>query len=102
MAEVEETLKQLQSQKGVQGIMVVDTEGIPINSTVDNPTTEQHATLMHNFILKAQSTVREVTFLRIHSKKNEVMVAPDEDYFLIAIQNPAEQAILLDPRHSLI
>lgn len=82
MAEVEETLKRLQSQKGVQGIIVVNTEGIPIKSTMDNPTTTQYANLMHNFILKARSTVREIdpqndlTFLRIRSKKNEIMVAP--------------------------
>ena len=50
MAEVEETLKQIQSQKGVQGIIVVNTEGIPIKSTVDNPNTTQYANLMHNFI----------------------------------------------------
>ncbi|XP_021496221.1 dynein light chain roadblock-type 1 isoform X2 [Meriones unguiculatus] len=96
MAEVEETLKRLQSQKGVQGIIVVNTEGIPIKSTMDNPTTAQYANLMHNFILKARSTVREIdpqndlTFLRIRSKKNEIMVAPDKDYFLIVIQNPTE------------
>lgn len=30
MAEVEETLKKLQSQKGVQGSIMVNTEGIPI------------------------------------------------------------------------
>ncbi|XP_036101742.1 dynein light chain roadblock-type 1 isoform X1 [Molossus molossus] len=95
-AEVEETLKRLQSQKGVQGIIVVNTEGIPIKSTMDNPTTTQYANLMHNFILKARSTVREIdpqndlTFLRIRSKKNEIMVAPDKDYFLIVVQNPTE------------
>uniref|UniRef100_A0A2K5CSU8 Dynein light chain roadblock-type 1 n=1 Tax=Aotus nancymaae TaxID=37293 RepID=A0A2K5CSU8_AOTNA len=95
-AEVEETLKRLQSQKGVQGIIVVNTEGIPIKSTMDNPTTTQYASLMHSFILKARSTVREIdpqndlTFLRIRSKKNEIMVAPDKDYFLIVIQNPTE------------
>ncbi|XP_006876947.1 PREDICTED: dynein light chain roadblock-type 1 [Chrysochloris asiatica] len=95
-AEVEETLKRLQSQKGVQGIIVVNTEGIPIKSTMDNSTTTQYANLMHNFILKARSTVREIdpqndlTFLRIRSKKNEIMVAPDKDYFLIVIQNPTE------------
>uniref|UniRef100_A0A673TEU2 Microtubule associated protein 1 light chain 3 alpha n=1 Tax=Suricata suricatta TaxID=37032 RepID=A0A673TEU2_SURSU len=56
--------------------------GIPIKSTMDNPTTTQYANLMHNFILKARSTVREIdpqndlTFLRIRSKKNEIMVAP--------------------------
>ncbi|XP_036265966.1 dynein light chain roadblock-type 1 [Pipistrellus kuhlii] len=96
MAEAEETLKRLQSQKGVQGIMVVNTEGIPIKSTLDNPTTTQYANLMHNFILKARSAMREtdpqkdLTLLRIRSEKNEIMVAPDRDYFLIVIQNPTE------------
>uniref|UniRef100_A0A8C8YBY5 Dynein light chain roadblock n=1 Tax=Prolemur simus TaxID=1328070 RepID=A0A8C8YBY5_PROSS len=96
MAEVEETLKRLQTQKGVQGIILVNTEGIPIKSTMNNPTTTQHANLMHNFVLKARSTVHEIdpqndlTFLQIHSKKNEIIVAPDKDYFLIAIQNPTK------------
>ncbi|XP_045145018.1 dynein light chain roadblock-type 1-like [Echinops telfairi] len=96
MAEVEETLKRLQRQKGVQGIIVVTEEGIPFKSTMDNPTTPQHTNLMHNFILKARSTVREIdpqkdlTFPRIRSKNNEIMVAPDKDYFLIVVQNPTE------------
>ena len=47
MAEVEETLKPLQRQKGVQGIMVVRT-GLPIKSTMDNPTNTQYANFMHN------------------------------------------------------
>nr|XP_009938516.1 PREDICTED: dynein light chain roadblock-type 1 [Opisthocomus hoazin] len=95
-AEVEETLKRIQSQKGVQGIIVVNSEGIPIKSTMDNSTTIQYAGLMHSFIMKARSTVRDIdpqndlTFLRIRSKKNEIMVAPDKDYFLIVIQNPTE------------
>ncbi|XP_052031409.1 dynein light chain roadblock-type 1-like [Apodemus sylvaticus] len=96
MAEVEETLKRLQSQKGVQGIIVVNTEGIPIKSTMDNPTTTQYANLMHNFILKVQSTVHEIgpqndpNLLRIHSKKSEIMVASNKDYFLIVIHTPTK------------
>ncbi|XP_006888135.1 PREDICTED: dynein light chain roadblock-type 1-like [Elephantulus edwardii] len=63
---------------------------------MDNSTTPQYANLMHNFMLKARSTMQEIDpqndliFLRIHSKKNEIMVAPDKDYFLIVIQNPTE------------
>ncbi|KAM9218837.1 dynein light chain roadblock-type 1-like isoform 3-T3 [Leptosomus discolor] len=82
MAEVEETLKRIQSQKGVQGIIVVNSEGIPIRSTMDNATTIQYVGLMHSFIIKARRAVREIdpqndlTFLRIRSKKNEIMVAP--------------------------
>ncbi|XP_059541984.1 dynein light chain roadblock-type 1-like [Myotis daubentonii] len=103
MAEVEETLKHPQRQKGVQGIIVVNTVGIPIKSTIGNPTTTQYANLMHNFILKAQIITREVdpqndlTFLQIRSKKNEIMVTPDKDYFLIVIQNPTKYATLFAP-----
>lgn len=52
MAEVEQTLKRLQSQKGVQGIIVANTEGIPIKSTMDSPPIAQYDNLMHNFVLK--------------------------------------------------
>ncbi|KAK2090532.1 hypothetical protein P7K49_031789 [Saguinus oedipus] len=75
----------------MQGIIVVNTEGIPIKSTMDHPTTTQYASLMHSFILKARSTMREIdpqndlTFLQICSKKNEMMVAPDKDYFPINV-----------------
>ncbi|XP_075404493.1 dynein light chain roadblock-type 1-like [Tenrec ecaudatus] len=96
MAEVEETRKRLQSQKDVQGIIVRNTEGIPVKSIMGNPTTTQYTNLMHNFILKAWSTVREInpqndlTFYRAGSSKNEIMVTPDKDYFLIVVQNPTE------------
>ncbi|XP_058487596.1 dynein light chain roadblock-type 1 [Solea solea] len=96
MAEVEDTLKRIQSQKGVQGIIVVNSEGIPIKSTLDNSTTVQYSGLIHQLVTKARSTVRDLdpqndlTFLRIRSKKNEIMIAPDKDYFLIVIQNPSD------------
>lgn len=60
MAEAEETLKRLQSQKGVQGIIAANTGGIPIKSTMDNPTTTQYASLVHSFFLKAQGATRAV------------------------------------------
>ncbi|XP_033991719.1 dynein light chain roadblock-type 1 [Trematomus bernacchii] len=96
MAEVEETLKRIQTQKGVQGIIIVNSEGIPVKTTLDNASTVQYAGLIHQLVMKARSTVRDIdpqndlTFLRIRSKKNEIMVAPDKDYFLIVIQNPSD------------
>uniref|UniRef100_G1MEY4 Dynein light chain roadblock-type 2 n=1 Tax=Ailuropoda melanoleuca TaxID=9646 RepID=G1MEY4_AILME len=95
-AEVEETLKRIQSHKGVIGTMVVNAEGIPIRTTLDNSTTVQYAGLLHQLTVKARSTVRDIdpqndlTFLRIRSKKHEIMVAPDKEYLLIVIQNPCE------------
>lgn len=85
--------------EGSRGIMMVNTESIPIKSSMD---TTQHANLMHTFILKTWSAMREInpqndlTFLQICSKRNEIMVAPDKDYFLIVIQNLTE-SILLTP-----
>ncbi|CAB1432431.1 unnamed protein product [Pleuronectes platessa] len=96
MAEVEETLKRIQGQKGVQGIIIVNSEGIPVKTTLDNSSTVQYAGLIHQLVMKARSTVRDIdpqndlTFLRIRSKKNEIMIAPDKDYFLIVIQNPSD------------
>ncbi|KAM6430103.1 dynein light chain roadblock-type 2-like [Liasis olivaceus] len=95
-AEVEETLKRIQSHKGVIGTIVVNAEGIPIRTTLDNSTTVQYAGLLHQLTMKAKSTVRDIdpqndlTFLRIRSKKHEIMVAPDKEYLLIVIQNPCE------------
>ncbi|XP_019736294.1 dynein light chain roadblock-type 1 [Hippocampus comes] len=96
MAEVEETLKRIQAQKGVQGLIIVNSDGIPIRSTLDNTSTVHYAGLIHQLVMKARSTIRDIdplndlTFLRLRSKKNEIMIAPDKDYFMIVIQNPSD------------
>ena len=82
MSEVEETLKRINSHKGVQGIVIVNSEGIPIRSTIDAAQTNQYASLITQMAHKARSVVRDLdpqndlTFLRIRSKKHEIMVAP--------------------------
>lgn len=56
--------------------------GIPIRTTLDNSTAVHYAGLLHQLTMKARSTVRDIdpqnglTFLRIRSKKHEIMVAP--------------------------
>ncbi|XP_050079261.1 dynein light chain roadblock-type 2 [Anopheles maculipalpis] len=94
--EVEETLKRIQSHKGVVGTIVVNNEGIPVKSTLDNTSTVQYAGLMSQLSDKARSVVRDLdpsndlSFLRVRSKKHEIMVAPDKDFLLIVIQNPTD------------
>lgn len=95
-SEVEETLKRIQSHKGVTGVIVTNSEGVPIKTSLDNTTTTQYAGLMTQLVERARNTVRDIdptndlTFLRIRSKKNEIMIAPDKEYLLIVIQNPSE------------
>ncbi|TPX34205.1 hypothetical protein SmJEL517_g03100 [Synchytrium microbalum] len=65
-------------------------EGIPIRTTLDAEKTVQHAALITQLTAKARSVVRDLdpqndlTFLRIRSKKHEIMVAPDKEYILIS------------------
>ena len=73
-SEVEETLKRLVSQKGVIGCIVVNNEGVPIKSTLDNATTVQYSRLLNNLVDQAKTMFKELnptndlTFLRIRTK----------------------------------
>lgn len=96
MSEVDETMKRLQSHKGVTGLIVIDKEGIPIRSTLDNSTTVQYAGLITQLANKARSVIRDIdpqndlTFVRVRSKKYEIIIAPEKEFLLIVIQNPNE------------
>eukprot|EP01029_Cantina_marsupialis_P030111 TRINITY_DN7983_c0_g1_i1.p1 TRINITY_DN7983_c0_g1~~TRINITY_DN7983_c0_g1_i1.p1 ORF type:complete len:101 (-),score=18.28 TRINITY_DN7983_c0_g1_i1:340-642(-) len=93
-SEVEETLKRISSHRGVEGIVIINSEGVPIKSTLSEELTTQYAGLISQLSLKARSCIRtldptnDLTFLRMRSKKHEIMVAPDKDFILIVIQNP--------------
>lgn len=55
---------------------------MPIKSSLDNTTTVQYAALITQLCDKAKGAVRDLdpsndlTFLRLRSKKHEIMVAP--------------------------
>eukprot|EP00745_Piridium_sociabile_P006251 TRINITY_DN140264_c0_g1_i1.p1 TRINITY_DN140264_c0_g1~~TRINITY_DN140264_c0_g1_i1.p1 ORF type:complete len:100 (+),score=23.29 TRINITY_DN140264_c0_g1_i1:98-397(+) len=93
MNEVDETLKRIQSHKGVIGTIVINNDGIPIRTSLDNSTTVQYAGLLCSLTQKARNSVRDLdpsndlTFLRIRSKKNEIMCAPSNDYLFVVIQH---------------
>lgn len=99
LAAVEETFKRLQSHKGVIGVIIINSDGIAIRSTLDNELTVQYAALMSQFTVKARSVVRnldpdnDLKFVRIRSKKHEIMIAPEFDksreYYLVVVQDPS-------------
>ncbi|KAL2912916.1 Dynein light chain roadblock-type 2 [Polyrhizophydium stewartii] len=94
--DVETALARIQAHKGVQGIVIATHEGSVIRSTLDNIQTPQISTLVTQLASRGKSVVRdldpedELTFLRIRSKKHEIMVAETKQYLLIVIQNPHE------------
>lgn len=87
VAAVEETVKRLASHKGVVGILIVNGDGVPIRTTLDQETAQQYAGLVSQLALKARQMVRELAadgtddlqFLRVRSKKHEIMIAPGFD-----------------------
>ena len=82
-SEVEETLKRLVAHKGVIGTIVVNSDGIPIKSTLDSHTTTQYSGLINQLVEQVRTMFKEIdstndlTFLRLRTKKHELMVAPD-------------------------
>ncbi len=54
----------------------------------------QYSVLISSLSKRARSIVRdldptnELTYLRLKSRKHEVLVAPDDEYILIVVQNP--------------
>ncbi|CAD6190229.1 unnamed protein product [Caenorhabditis auriculariae] len=93
MTDVEETIRRIQSQKGVQGVVVMDSVGRAIRSTLDEEATAQHSALLQQLCEKSKSLIRELdptndlTFLQLRTKKNEIMIAPDKEYLLAVIKN---------------
>jgi len=82
---------------GVMGIIIVDSTGVAIKTTMSQEDTIEYGSLISQFTTKAQQTIRtlhsdeEITFIRIRSKKHEIMIAPDRDFSLIVLQNPSSE-----------
>ncbi|CDS43358.1 dynein light chain [Echinococcus multilocularis] len=92
MNEVEDTFNRIQMHKGVQGIIIMNNDAVPIRTTMDKPMTVHYCALSQQLVSKSRAGVRDgdptndLTFLRIRSKKNEIMIAPDKEYTLIVVQ----------------
>ncbi|UJR14712.1 hypothetical protein I4U23_001705 [Adineta vaga] len=95
--EVEETIKRIQTHKGVHGFVIMSNDGSFIRSTIDNSTTMSLTGLIRTLSDKAKSCVRDLdpqndlTFFRIRTKKQEILVAPDKDYLTIVLQANEQQ-----------
>lgn len=98
---VEETLNRINTHMGVLGVMVVNQKGVAIKSTMGQNETIEYGSLITQFYTKAQATIKslhaeeDITFVRIRSKKHEIMIAPDREFSLIVLQNPSNDEVVL-------
>ena len=66
--EVEETLKRLVQHKAVIGTIVVNCEGIPIKSTLDNHTTTQYSGLINQLVDQAKVIVNPFYLISMYCR----------------------------------
>ena len=95
VAVIEETFNKVNTHKGIEGIILSDAEGVPIKSTFnEEEKTYFYTTSASMFVKKCRNVVKELieedlTFIRIRTKLNEIMIAPENDFIFIVVQNPA-------------
>ncbi|CAI5664472.1 dynein light chain roadblock-type 2 isoform X3 [Oreochromis niloticus] len=94
--EVEAQMKRIEATKGVIGTLVVDPDGVPIRSTLDQSMTLQYAGQLRQLVILARSAVRDIdpqndlSALRVRSKSNEIIVVTENNYLVIGIQKLPE------------
>jgi dynein light chain roadblock-type len=92
--EADDTFKRLIAYPGVYGVIIMNSDGIPIRSSLNPQLTITYVSLIHGFSSKARTVIKEmdnqneVTFIRLRSNKDEVLIAPDKEFTMIVIQKP--------------
>ena len=79
---------------GIAPLACTDDGSGTTDATMDAATTNQHAANLLQLSHKARSVVRDLdpqndlTFLRVRTKKHELMIAPEKEFMLVVVQNP--------------
>jgi len=89
----EKTIERINTHPGVEGVIVTEKDGTPINTTMDNTQTVMYAEMVRTLTGIANSMVRDVDptneleYIRIGTQKVEVMAKTDPDYCAIVVQS---------------
>ncbi|XP_022234905.1 dynein light chain roadblock-type 2 [Drosophila obscura] len=95
-AEIEDILKRYSNYPNVAGIIIVDAFAIPIKTTMEYTLTVHYTALANNLLLKGSKMIQnmdasnELTSLRLRTLNHEVMILPEENFFIIVVQKPGQ------------
>ncbi|OON17006.1 Roadblock/LC7 domain protein [Opisthorchis viverrini] len=90
--EIVQQIERIQNHKNVQGLILVNAEGNPIRSNLDNSTSLQYTRHMEELRVITDHVVRdldpcdELVVLRVRTKVNEIMVLPEKGCLVVCIQ----------------
>ncbi|MHA1729161.1 MAG: roadblock/LC7 domain-containing protein [Promethearchaeota archaeon] len=84
-------MKRFSSMDGVRGVIVCDSDGLPIQSDLDTETTEATAAYITSLIGRARNTcdaLKEgaLKFVTLETEKGQVMIAPEQGLILIVLK----------------
>ena len=69
-------------------------DGIQIKTTYTQIKTAQYVALIHGLLLKTKAAIRdmdhlnELSFIRLRSHQNEILIAPDKEFSMVVVQKP--------------
>ncbi|KAJ1732609.1 hypothetical protein H4S06_001285 [Coemansia sp. BCRC 34490] len=92
--DVDETVNRLGAKKGVESVTVLTRDGRVIRTTATAEQSEVQGKLLSKLARDAADIVEELesedelSFLRIRTKRHEIMVALDHNYLLVVVQSP--------------
>jgi dynein light chain roadblock-type len=104
--EVQETVSRLAAHKGVTAVLILNSDGDILTQTgkgvVGNPKLLKQMLDAAAFYVKsiptdddeADEDGEEISFVRIRSKHEEILVAPKSNYVLVVLQDPNSLAPL--------
>ncbi|EAY05826.1 Roadblock/LC7 domain containing protein [Trichomonas vaginalis G3] len=94
-SEIDGILKNLATIPGVTGWMVLKMNGLPYKTSLREAESVHYAGLVSEFVKKAKTTLENsllpgaISQIRVRSHKNEIIIVPDNDFILVAIQDAA-------------
>eukprot|EP00762_Andalucia_godoyi_P006909 ANDGO_08272.mRNA.1 hypothetical protein GUITHDRAFT_93470 len=97
-AVVDELVNRMSGTPGVEGIVILNADGIPVKSTLpDRQQDLAYAALICDLVAKGRQAVRmldalgddTVQTIRLRSEQYEIVIAPEKDVTMIIIQKPA-------------
>lgn len=95
---VEEMVRRLSEHKGVEGVLISNSEGLPVRSTMDADQASECGTLVSSLSRHANVFVQSIIpdddlqFVRLRSRQREIVIATNFDkknnLYLTVIHNP--------------
>ena len=94
ISDSEKIFLQISQKPGVLGSIAMKTDGIPIRTDFSDEQTNLYCALVSQFLKRTDKVLGNILddpkleSIRIRSKKNELIIAPEGDYVLVVVQDP--------------